>query len=957
MHPKLARTRALTLAGALLAASATARADSLTIGFENPPYTVGSIDGQDNWGGQNPPGIAINAAIDQGVDATNPRTGTQDFRISSFFTSGSFGDQTFSPSLTDMAGEPGAIDGGFAGGTLQPRFTSTIWFASATGSPQNSHVVISPDRGDGARMSWVQVSDVTTDPGLTVTFFDYRLPVGSEVCAPPDGEGKCFLSTVVATGLSRAAYHKLDVEMEFYDGKATDVVRVTVDGTATHRGTSWEDYFLNNQDPPFTGNPPPVDSLLFRVAGAAEGNAGEGFVFDDISYASTPCFAATRYVATGGNDTFNDCRDSSEPCATVQRAVDVACVGDLIEVGAGTFSESVTVPKSVTINGTGSGTTTIQAPGTLPANGTVVTISGSGTSVEVRNLAVAGPGASGCGSIRAGIFVRDGASANIHDNAIRDIRDAPLSGCQNGLGILVGSVSLATTGSATIQDNQITGYQKGGIVVANTGSTATIDGNTVTGVGATNLIAQNGIQVSSGATAQITGNAVSANLCNHVSCGLNGSQSSGILLFDHGLPMTVSGNSVTTTDMGIYHFTTAVGSTNITNNSVTGSRFENVFLDEGSATMTGNTINGGTNYGIQVYSFAGATGNSMGTISCNKIQGNLTGIQLADDDPMDAFVPSITGGNNAISGNGTGAENTTVAIQNLENNYWGSGSGANPPGSGDTIVGPIDANPFLTLLPACIACTSNANCSNGLACDGTETCNAGTCQAGTAVVCVPGQCEASSTCTEPAGTCVPTPKANGVLCSDGANCTIGDTCQGGICTPGAGADTDNDGDCDSDEVACGCNAMDGSEVCVLPNRLVGLPGNGVGEVLINWHTPTVRKPSPATDPSCADNGTCTGGRCTAGQINDLCTTNADCNLPADTCRVIVNWADTSDLTVSFAKVGRTDQTALFSPPSPGCSRKIDLPLDPARPSNRLRVKAKGTIDGRLRQDRDTIIYR
>jgi len=58
--------------------------------------------------------------------------------------------------------------------------------------------------------------------------------------------------------------------------------------------------------------------------------------------------------------------------------------------------------------------------------------------------------------------------------------------------------------------------------------------------------------------------------------------------------------------------------------------------------------------------FAGATGNSMGTISCNKIQTNGTGIQLADDDPMDAFVPSISGSNNAISGNGTGAENTTA---------------------------------------------------------------------------------------------------------------------------------------------------------------------------------------------------------------------------------------------------------------------------------------------------------
>src|SRR4029453_14984650 len=88
-------------------------------------------------------------------------------------------------------------------------------------------------------------------------------------------------------------------------------------------------------------------------------------------------------------------------------------------------------------------------------------------------------------------------------------------------------------------------------------------------------------------------------------------------------------------------------------------------------------------------------------------------------------------------------------------------------------------------------------------------------------------------------------------------------------------------------------------------------------------------------------GVCTGGRCTAGQINDLCTVNSDCNLAANTCRVIVNWADIADLTLDYAKVGRTDVTPLFTPATPGCSRKIDLPLDPARAANRLRVKAEG----------------
>ena len=960
MKWSIRRICAVGVAAIGLAGAAPAGADSLSIGFEPPAYSPGSIDGQDGWGGQNPP--PINPNIDQEVTTATPLTGSQSFRMSSVYTTGSFGDQTFSPSLVDRAGEPGSIAGGFAGGTLRPRFVSTINFRSATGSPQDSHVVISPDRGDGARMSWIQVSDTATDPGLSVSFYEYRVPAGSQVCdGGADGEGKCFVFTVLATSLSRTAYHSIDVEMELYDGKATDVVRVSVDGGAPYRGTSWEDYFPNNQDPPFTGEPPPVDSLLFRVAGAAEGFAGDGFLFDDVSYSSTPCLAATRYVDVLGDDTFNDCRVATEPCASVQHAVDVACVGDLIEVGAGTFSETVTVPKTVTINGTGAATTTIQAPGTLPALGTIVTISGAGTSVEIRNLTVAGPGAGGCGSINAGIFVRDSAFANIHDNNILDIRDAPLSGCQNGIGILVGRNSLSTTGTATIQDNVISGHQKGGIVVDRAGSSATIDGNAVTGVGTTPLIAQNGIQVSRGATAQVTDNDIADHRCDHFTCGpdpVADTTSIGILLFNNGQPMTVSGNDVANNDTGVYQSTTAGGSTAITNNTVTGNRFQGVYIDEGTASLTGNTIASNPLYGLIAVAFAGATGDSVATLSCNQIESNGTGVALIDDDPGgDTFVPTLGGSNNEISGNGTGVNNTTAATQNFQMNYWGSGTGANPPGSGDTIVGAVDASSPLAVLPPCISCSTNADCQNGLICDGSETCNAGSCSAGSAVVCVPTQCEASSICQEPSGSCVATPKADGVLCSDGAACTVGDTCQGGICTPGDGADTDNDGDCDDAEIACGCNAMNGSEVCVLPNRLVGLPGNGVGEVILNWHTPTVRKPSPGSDLSCQDAGVCTAGRCTAGQIRDVCTVNSDCDLAPDTCRVIVNYVDRSDLTVDYAKVNRTVITPLFLPATPGCSRKIDIPLDPARASNRLRVKAKATIDGRLRQDRDTIIYR
>src|SRR5215470_5687368 len=65
---------------AIVASSTRAFGDSRTIGFENPPYTTGSIDGQDGWGGQNPPGIPINPSIDQAVSSALANTGTQSSR-------------------------------------------------------------------------------------------------------------------------------------------------------------------------------------------------------------------------------------------------------------------------------------------------------------------------------------------------------------------------------------------------------------------------------------------------------------------------------------------------------------------------------------------------------------------------------------------------------------------------------------------------------------------------------------------------------------------------------------------------------------------------------------------------------------------------------------------------------------------------------------------------------------
>lgn len=207
---------------------------------------------------------------------------------------------------------------------------------------------------------------------------------------------------------------------------------------------------------------------------------------------------------------------------SIQAAVTASAPGDTIVVCDGVYSEQVTIGKNLTL--AGSGNSVIQAPTVIAAPGDIVTANNA-ASVVMSGFVVAGPGPSGCGSIQAGIRVRDDATLDLSSTAIRDIRDEPFSGCQNGEGIRVGARGPdgAGPGHLTADNVSVTHYQKNGITVNGTGSTARITNTTVTGFGATSTIAQNGIQVSRGAQATISTSTMRDNYYSPkstVACGL-----------------------------------------------------------------------------------------------------------------------------------------------------------------------------------------------------------------------------------------------------------------------------------------------------------------------------------------------------------------------------------------------------------------------------------------------------
>jgi hypothetical protein len=298
-----------------------AHADSLAINFET--YTPGSIQGQNGWGGQNPPGIPINPAYDQAVvtNISAPASfGGQSWRISNAVTSGSFGDWPFSPSLTDEAGESLAknSDGVFmySGGTRQCHFEVQWDFASTVPNAEQVGLQIStaPDRGDGARMSFIKMRDTPT--GLSVDFADYQdnSPYGSLStptvgCGPEDN----FVTTTVASGLDRSIPHTIKVTMDFVEGPRNDRVKIYVDGKLRHTGGSWEDYYRwcaesgggipndSSADQSRT-----VDSMIFQArtgGGTAPLLIGKGFLIDNLSYSSSASCsgqASTDKVTGGG---------------------------------------------------------------------------------------------------------------------------------------------------------------------------------------------------------------------------------------------------------------------------------------------------------------------------------------------------------------------------------------------------------------------------------------------------------------------------------------------------------------------------------------------------------------------------------------------------------------------------------------------------------------------------------
>lgn len=280
----------------ILAVPTFAGADTVTSSIEAPSYATGHVDNVHGWQSTGAAGGSLDhlvtnlaSIIPVPTYAYRNAFGERALRFSNGQFSGGFGNQTFSPSTPNEAGETNAESLGKSGGERQSMFQGSFTIASAKpGEHQPGlYVAVAPDRGDGARMGSLRFVDAPE--GIVVSWSDYH--------AGDPG----FTSHAITT-LDNTVPHRVTMKLVFVDGPSNDVVTLKIDGndvTPPEGVHSWEDY--SRQVP---SEVPTVDSLLFRTSVDAGGNSaalmGYGYLIDNVS-STTPAVAANGPTGATGD--------------------------------------------------------------------------------------------------------------------------------------------------------------------------------------------------------------------------------------------------------------------------------------------------------------------------------------------------------------------------------------------------------------------------------------------------------------------------------------------------------------------------------------------------------------------------------------------------------------------------------------------------------------------------------
>jgi uncharacterized repeat protein (TIGR01451 family) len=202
--------------------------------------------------------------------------------MSNACASGEFFYQTYSPRELQEVGEA----------RRNKVFMAQFSFMSKTPAYQRGlFLSVSPDSGEGSRMSWVGLED--TEDGIRVTAAD-----------TPEVDGE-FVDYDLALLKDRTVPHTIRFWIRVNPGIDNDLVRIAIDGRDVGQCfTTWENYYRTAPEqapPPNRNTPATINSLQFRSSvPGPPALLGGGYLFDNVSI--TPSDGPGPRGCSGGEE-------------------------------------------------------------------------------------------------------------------------------------------------------------------------------------------------------------------------------------------------------------------------------------------------------------------------------------------------------------------------------------------------------------------------------------------------------------------------------------------------------------------------------------------------------------------------------------------------------------------------------------------------------------------------------
>ncbi|MEZ4649388.1 MAG: FlgD immunoglobulin-like domain containing protein [Candidatus Eisenbacteria bacterium] len=425
----------------------------------------------------------------------------------------------------------------------------------------------------------------------------------------------------------------------------------------------------------------------------------------------------------------DDDSPESDPAGRISQAIALVS-GSTVNIAPGNYEEQVhiTTPNLV-LQGSGVDVSVIESPTSLTDFFTsggvnfkpIVFVDGV-SGVSISDLTVDGLGRGNANNRFSGVGFWNcgGTLANCR---FTNVQDTPFSGVQHGYGVVArnddGGPHLLS-----ITDCTADGFQKNGFDLRGAGLDFDLVSCSATGEGPTATIAQNGYVVGFGGAGSVTNCDAAA-----IEYTPSGTVSTGILPFDAGGDVDISGWTTTDVQASIYYYNAggSVADFDISGGSYDGINFwnettsapltdrERVSVDtegySGGSPLAGPyaaSVSGGCLTGTGAPGFYGIWANSTGGLGLNVTIAN-TSVTNFDYGLVAEGVATLTANDCAISGNLTaGYLNVNGTPQDATDNWWGDVSGPSGDGSGtgDAVSGGgVDFTPFLATGTSSTTCT------------------------------------------------------------------------------------------------------------------------------------------------------------------------------------------------------------------------------------------------------------